>query len=85
MTRGRVECKWLAADLPFFRNLESTMSPSFTISDLRQRPEFFERVAERIWLAWWKTDDHPLGYISGRLRENLSIWPLRAAAARGAL
>lgn len=43
-----------------------------TISDLRQRPEFFDSVADRIWQAWWKADGHPLEYISGRLRENLS-------------
>ena len=45
---------------------------AFTISDLRQRPEFFDTVADRIWQAWWQADGHPLGYISGRLRENIS-------------
>jgi N-acetylglutamate synthase-like GNAT family acetyltransferase len=48
----------------------------FTISDLRQRPEFFDSVADRIWQAWWKADGHPLDYISGRLRENLSVAPI---------
>jgi N-acetylglutamate synthase-like GNAT family acetyltransferase len=48
------------------------MPSSLTISDLRQRPEFFHTVAERIWQAWWKADGHPLDYISGRLRENLN-------------
>jgi N-acetylglutamate synthase-like GNAT family acetyltransferase len=48
----------------------------FAISDLRQRPEFFDHVAERIWQAWWKADGHPLDYISGRLRENLSATPI---------
>lgn len=48
----------------------------FTISDLRQFPEFFDIVAERIWQAWWKADGHPLDYISGRLRENLSDTPI---------
>ncbi len=47
------------------------MSVPFSISDLRQRPEFFDTVAERIWRAWWKDDGHPLGYITGRLRENI--------------
>jgi GNAT superfamily N-acetyltransferase len=50
--------------------------PSFTISDLRQRPEFFDTVAERIWQAWWKADGHPFDYISGRLRESLSATPI---------
>jgi N-acetylglutamate synthase-like GNAT family acetyltransferase len=48
----------------------------FTISDLRQRPEFFEVVADRIWQAWWKADGHPLDYISSRLRENLNARPI---------
>ena len=48
----------------------------FTISDLRQRPEFFDHVADRIWRAWWKADGHPLDYISGRLRENLNATPI---------
>jgi N-acetylglutamate synthase-like GNAT family acetyltransferase len=47
-------------------------SMAFTISDLRQRPEFFDTVADRIWQAWWEADGHPLGYISGRLRQNMS-------------
>jgi N-acetylglutamate synthase-like GNAT family acetyltransferase len=53
-----------------------SMSCAFTISDLRQRPEFFEVVAKRIWQAWWKADGHPLDYISGRLRENLNLEPV---------
>ena len=36
------------------------MPRAFTISDLRQRPEFFDPVAERIWRAWWKVYGHPL-------------------------
>ncbi len=44
----------------------------FTISDLRQCPEFFDTVAERIWRAWWEPDGHPLAYIQARLRENLN-------------
>lgn len=52
------------------------MSASFSISDLRQRPDFFDTVADRIWRAWWKEDGHPLGYIAGRLRENIEIAPV---------
>jgi N-acetylglutamate synthase-like GNAT family acetyltransferase len=48
----------------------------FTISDLRQRPEFFDTVANRIWQAWWKADGHPLDHISGRLHENISATPI---------
>jgi N-acetylglutamate synthase-like GNAT family acetyltransferase len=52
------------------------MSLSFTLSDLRQRPEFFDTVADRIWRAWWRADGYPLDYISDRLRENMSAAPI---------
>jgi N-acetylglutamate synthase-like GNAT family acetyltransferase len=48
----------------------------FTIADLRQCPEFFDIVADRIWQAWWKDGGHPLDYISGRLRENMNATPI---------
>jgi GNAT superfamily N-acetyltransferase len=57
----------------------SMMSPPFTISDLRQRPEFFDTVAERIWQAWWKPDNYPLDYIAGRLGENMTATPVPLA------
>jgi GNAT superfamily N-acetyltransferase len=59
--------------------MKSPSPPSFTISDLRQRPEFFDAVADRIWRAWWKDGGHPLETISGRLRENLNAEPLPIA------
>jgi GNAT superfamily N-acetyltransferase len=52
------------------------MPPACTISDLRQRPEFFDAVAERIWQAWWKVEGHPLAYIATRLKENLDAAPI---------
>jgi N-acetylglutamate synthase-like GNAT family acetyltransferase len=53
------------------------MSLSFTISDLRQRPEFLDIVAMRIWQAWWRETGQPLDYIAGRLqRENLNADPI---------
>lgn len=52
------------------------MSDALTISDLRQRPEFVELVADRIWQAWWRADGHPRDYISGRLRESLNAAPI---------
>jgi hypothetical protein len=48
----------------------------FTISDLRQRPEFFDTVADRIWQVWWRDGGYPLDYISGRLRENMNATPI---------
>jgi GNAT superfamily N-acetyltransferase len=51
----------------------------FTISDLRQRPEFFDTVADRIWRASWKDVGVPLDYITGRLQENLNTEPIPIA------
>jgi GNAT superfamily N-acetyltransferase len=51
----------------------------FTISDLRQRPEFFDTVADRIWRASWKESGTPLEYISGRLCENMNAEPIPIA------
>jgi hypothetical protein len=52
------------------------MPLSFTIDDLRQCPQFFDTVADRIWQAWWQADGTPLGAISGRLRENMTATPV---------
>jgi GNAT superfamily N-acetyltransferase len=52
---------------------------SFAISDLRERPEFFDTVADRIWRASWKDAGYPLEYITGRLHENLNAEPLPIA------
>ena len=49
---------------------------SFTISDLRQQPAFFDAVADRIWRAWWKERGFPADYIAGRLRENMNPSPI---------
>ena len=48
----------------------------FTISDLRQWPKFFDRIADRIWQAWWQPNGYPLDYISTRLRENMEATPI---------
>lgn len=45
---------------------------SFAISDLRQRPEFFDAVADRIWRAWWERNGVPLAAVATRLRDNLA-------------
>ena len=47
------------------------MPLAFTISDLRQRPEFFDTVADRIWQEWWQPNGYPLTTIEGRLAENM--------------
>jgi len=55
------------------------MSLAFTVADLRQCPQFFDTVADRIWRAWWKPHGHPLDDISGRLRENMEPTPIPLA------
>jgi GNAT superfamily N-acetyltransferase len=62
--------------MPRNRTGRKSMSRPFTISDLRQRPEFFETVAMRIWQAWWEADGTPLDYISGRLSDNINDEPI---------
>lgn len=52
------------------------MSHDFTISDLRQRPDFCDTVADRIWRAWWQPHGHPLDHVTTRLRENLTATPI---------
>ena len=58
---------------------------TFAISDLRQRSDFFDAVADRIWQAWWRRHGVPLEYIATRLRENLrsSGIPIALVAHRG--
>ena len=56
-----------------------SMPLAFTISDLRQRPEFFDAVADRIWREWWEPNGHPLAYIRGRLAENIQGAPIPLA------
>jgi GNAT superfamily N-acetyltransferase len=52
---------------------------AFTISDLRQRPEFFDAVADRIWQEWWEPNGYPLAYVEGRLAENMQNTPIPLA------
>lgn len=49
---------------------------TFTVSDLRQQPAFFDAVADRIWRAWWKDRGFPIDYIAGRLQENMNAAPI---------
>ena len=55
------------------------MPLAFTISDLRQRPEFFDSVADRIWQAWWEPNGYPLAYVETRLKENSEHTPIPLA------
>jgi GNAT superfamily N-acetyltransferase len=44
----------------------------FTISNLRERPEFFEAVADRVWDFTWKSKGVSLADVSTGLRELIS-------------
>jgi GNAT superfamily N-acetyltransferase len=55
------------------------MPLALSISDLRQRPDFFDVVADRIWQAWWRPHGHPLDYVRDRLAENMSPAPIPLA------
>src|ERR1700744_6376156 len=57
----------------------SVMPLPFTISDLRQRPEFFDTVADRIWRAWWKPNGYPREHITAGLAENMKDTPIPLA------
>lgn len=43
-----------------------------TISNLRDRPEFFDQVADRIWRAWWQPHGVPLAYITEQMKHGLA-------------
>ena len=39
------------------------------ISDLRECPEFFDTVADRVWCAWWQPNGHALERVSIGLKD----------------
>ncbi len=49
------------------------------ISDLRDRPDFADAVADRVWRAFWKDDGHPLDLLTGLVRANLGVDPIPTA------
>jgi GNAT superfamily N-acetyltransferase len=55
------------------------MPLAYAISDLRQRPEFFDSAADRIWQAWWEPNGYPIDFIRMRLKENLQDTPIPLA------
>ena len=48
------------------------MTADITLSNLQDRPEFFDTIADRIWRAWWQPHGVPLAYIAGRLEETVT-------------
>lgn len=45
---------------------------TYSISDLRDRPDFADDVADRIWNAWWRQDGHERASIRGLVDENFA-------------
>ena len=48
------------------------MTKSYTISNLKARPEFLGDAADRVWNAWWRQNGHELDFIKGLFEENLT-------------
>src|SRR5262249_48079991 len=46
------------------------------ISDLRDRREFFDTVADRVWQAWWRPEGYPLETIADGLKQMLQGDPI---------
>ena len=55
------------------------MAGDCMIADLRECPQFFGTVADRIWRAWWKPHGCPLDTITAGLRETLAPSPIPLA------
>jgi GNAT superfamily N-acetyltransferase len=51
------------------KRLTDNSDMPFTISNLRDRPEFFHTVADRIWDFSWKSEGVSLEHVSKGLRE----------------
>jgi GNAT superfamily N-acetyltransferase len=49
---------------------------TFEISDLRQRPAFFDTIADRVWRAWWRSSGVPLERVSNSLAEMMNGDPI---------
>ena len=43
----------------------------FTVSNICDRPEFFDAIADRMWRAWWQPKGHSLSQVSANLRNML--------------
>jgi len=49
------------------------------IDDLRDRPEFADAVADRVWRAFWKDSGHPLELLTGLVRQSFGAGPIPTA------
>jgi N-acetylglutamate synthase-like GNAT family acetyltransferase len=56
--------------------MATILQDGVTISDLRQQPEFFDTIADRVWRAWWERRGSPIEYVNERLRKNIDPAPI---------
>ncbi|GAB5429345.1 MAG: GNAT family N-acetyltransferase [Devosia indica] len=45
------------------------MTAGLNIRDLREVPQYFDEVADRIWRAWWEPDGRTLAEVEAALRD----------------
>jgi GNAT superfamily N-acetyltransferase len=50
-----------------------------TVGDLRDRPDFADDVADRVWRAFWKKDGHPPSLLTGLVQESFGEGPIPLA------
>lgn len=57
---------------------------NYDIADLRDHPQFFSDVADRIWRAWWEPDGRTLAEVEAALHEVIAApdYPFTLVAAR---
>ena len=57
------------ADVARSEQITDGADVNFAISNLRERPEFFPTVADRIWNFSWREQGVPLDQVSAGLRD----------------
>ena len=52
--------------------MKAMTAPSYSVVDLRERPDFAPVVADRVWRAWWKPKGYALAFVESLVRQNLN-------------
>jgi len=62
-------------------------SPDYEILDLKDAPQFFDAVADRIWRAWWLPEGRVLSDVQSALADVVSSpgYPFSLVATRGSV
>ena len=59
--------------------IDDMSEPSFSVVDLRDRPEFASTVADRVWRGWWEPKGHELAPIEAFSQSCLGNDPIPSA------